>query len=401
MGETLTARVKSTLQTTSGTAYLWLQQCNANKSPIGPVTASGSAVYTQSVTGESIKGWDVPHFHARQKKGELLPQTPFEKYSQSGRCSTVYDLYYIHAGVGWDHYWPTGAYRNSFTSWILTKEYLAGLLPPLDKKFVQLAAAAIYSNGHDTLTFLAELASVKNMFLSVGKKLLRLHSMDRTLRRKALTLKEVRDYASRRSVKDVSNEWLQARYGWRTLGYDLMSLNKAIQNLNVSKKRYSERKGNTTQQTSIETLETPSPPSVDVHSVNLTIVTGVRGSVVADIDVPQFQFNPLQTGWELIPYSFVIDWFVSVGKAISAASFLAYQSKYSASVGQYVKVTKSVVTTLRNNASVQGTRISTGDCEASLEVRTPCSVPLVPHFSLNLNAAKVADLVGLLVQRTK
>lgn len=216
-----------------------------------------------------------------------------------------------------------------------------------------------------------------------------------------MTLDELKKLDPKRKLKQFSNEWLELRYGWRTLGYDIMSLNKAIQNLNVARKRYSERKGSKNLQTSTETSTTSSPPSIVDHIVNLEIETGVRGSVVADIEVPQFQFNPLQTGWELIPLSFVVDWFVSVGKSISAASFLAYQSKYSASVGQYVKVTKSVISTLRNNASVNGTWVQTGDCVASLEVRTPCSVPLVPHFSLNLNATKVFDLVGLLVQRTK
>lgn len=34
----------------------------------------------------------------------------------------------------------------------------------------------------------------------------------------------------------------------------------------------------------------------------------------------QITFNPVQTAWELIPYSFVVDWFINVGDVISARS---------------------------------------------------------------------------------
>jgi len=295
------------------------------------------------------------------------------------------------AGAILTRYWVVSGVFNYFTHWVVTSAEVEALLPPLEQRFVQEAAAAIYANGHDTLTFLAELASVRDLFMSAGKKILGLGPPKR------------RYLKVSRKIKATVNDWLVYRYGWRTLVYDLQSLYKAIQNLNCERTRYSEKKGNTTSSTVITEWSTYQTPSYADHVKTDTITTGVRGAVVADITIPQFQFNPIQTGWELIPYSFVVDWFVSVGKALAAASFLVLQQNYSASVGHFAEVERQYTMQHRDKTTspaAYGSWTQEGSCKAKIERRVPCSVPLSPQFRVNLNPGKIMDLLALVVQRT-
>lgn len=347
----------------------------------GPLTWYAEAPY-KSVSGiRTMVGYTIPHFHSRLRKGELLPQTPFWKFSTDGSSSAVYDLKYWAGtpGTG-NQYIAMDSNFNYFSDWVPLVTELEALMPPATTKFVQQAAAAIYSSGHDTLTFLAELSSVKTMFMNLGYRLLKMKLP--------------------KNARDLANDWLEGRYGWRTFVYDIKSLNEALQNLNAHRDRYRQRKGYKSTETVTRTYATGSAP-VSNHVITDKITTGIRGTVIADIEVPQFQFNPIQTGWELIPYSFVVDWFVSVGKALSAASFLAYASKYSASYGQYVEVVRTYSMRFVPTSTIVGTWSQDAVCTAKLERRTPCSVPLVPHFTLNLNPYKILDLVGMVVQRTK
>lgn len=55
----------------------------------------------------------------------------------------------------------------------------------------------------------------------------------------------------------------------------------------------------------------------------------------------QISFNPVQTAWELIPYSFIVDWFVNVGDVISSKSLqyadFASQRKFCYSIKREVQ----------------------------------------------------------------
>jgi hypothetical protein len=128
----------------------------------------------------------------------------------------------------------------------------------------------------------------------------------------------------------------------------------------------------------------------------------LSGAVTADIEVPQFQFNPLQTGWELIPFSFVVDWFLSIGKTLSAMSFLYYQTNYSASYGLQVKVNRTFsLEDEITNPAVSGDRWQTGWSITEMKRRIPCELPYLPHIRFRLDGFKVLDLLALIAQRRR
>jgi hypothetical protein len=274
--------------------------------------------------------------------------------------------------------WPCGPF--------LTEDQVKAYAPDLNDKLVQEAAAAIYSSGFDILTFLAELSEVRGLFFNTAKTILKLKVP--------------------KNWKSLSNEWLSVRYGWRPLINDFKSINKAIKALNEKQKaRSSKRIWNKFTESVIDeyTVENYELNKYDVHVVKTyNVQKSICGAVTADIEIPAFQANPFVSAWELVPLSFVLDWFISVGKSIAAASFMAFQSRHAASKGLRIEVDYDYAAYSINYGPLfkGGTGYNAwSSSHAMYECRVPCSVPLTPHFTLKLNPYKLLDLLGLIIQR--
>jgi hypothetical protein len=328
-------------------------------------------------------GWDIPKFHSRRRKGELLPHTPWRQILVKGSSSGSYG---VKSGTpsNWS-YWYTVGNNTSYDDWRISGADLEAHLASVPTRYVQEAASKIYLSGFDALTFVAELADVRRLFVNTAQTLLKLRLP--------------------RNFKAFSNEWLSARYGWRTLIYDLEGLNNAIKSLKNQKRktRLSEVQGETFTET--QATETTDEKAYYYFTREVTDVVTVscRGCVTADIDISPFQINPFVTAWEVVPLSFVLDWFIGVGKAIAAASFLVWNTRYAASLGTKVEISRSFHGYLDGTKSgyLSGDHEQSGSSTGKLEVRTPCSVPLTPQFALRLNPLKILDLVALIIQRLK
>jgi hypothetical protein len=327
-------------------------------------------------------GFAIKHFHRLVKKGLLLPHTHFWQFQSSGTSQGSYDV----TSEGPTHWWASDGW-NEFTSWyLLSEEILAKYLPRRLDIYVQEAAARISSEGYDALTALAEFSEIPRMFLQAGKTLLKL-----PFRKKWRLLK-------------LKDEWLSGRYGWRTFFYDLVQIEETITKWNEQQRtRHSSRCGNTYTNTYTSVTTSEKAHYTLSHTTVDTVETSLRGSVTADIEVPKLQINPIATAWELIPLSFVVDWFVSVGKAIAAASFVWNQHDYAASSGLKLKVEREYSVQIQSvrPSFVSGNQEQNAFSTASIVLRSPCAVPLAPHLKLNINAYKILDLLALVVQRIR
>lgn len=329
-------------------------------------------------------GYDIPHFHSRKRAGELLPQTPWHQYERDVTCEGWYAAQVIESGQSVSLY-CTGPYTVAAPTgaWTLSEEDLMAEFPAYTDKYVQQAAAKIYSSGFDALTFLAEFTDVIRLFKTVGKQL--------------LTLRLPKNW------RDYSNEWLSWRYGWRTLMYDIQNINELLSEFDSKRTRWKETQGVTQRHEVSEVTSKEFDYWYCQKTTTDKVTKSLRGTVIADIEIPKLQFNPFVTAWEKIPLSFVLDWFVTVGKAIDAASFLCFSSAYSASRG--IRVDMERLRTLTDVSAKPG--YVSGGCELALttkayrEVRIPCSVPVTPHLTLNLDSKRVLDLVALVIQRLK
>lgn len=122
-------------------------------------------------------------------------------------------------------------------------------------------------------------------------------SLYTTLTKKGLK-KLRRDLGRSRRTKTAANAWLTYTYGILPLAYAYNDALKAIRNARRTKFRtmVSER----------------------VSTDGLECIIKVSGRVRATSLTGRVILNPLRTGWELLPYSFVIDWFTNIGNVLSA-----------------------------------------------------------------------------------
>jgi hypothetical protein len=133
------------------------------------------------------------------------------------------------------------------------------------------------------------------------------------------------------------------------------------------------------------------------------ISLGLRGSVAADIEPPKLTANPFLTYWEVTRLSFVVDWIVNIGQWLSALSFLALQTNYTAAGGIMLTYDKTHTITSVAKPNYQLNASSTRQVASKVEyvVRSPTSIPSLPQLKLRLDAAKVVDLAALIAQVTK
>lgn len=227
-----------------------------------------------------------------------------------------------------------------------------------------------------------------------------------------------------RLMPESDRLWLEYRYGWSPLVFDIQSQMKAIyaQDLRdeLSPKNYerviASDKREATQSTNLFV------PNKDGGSWtgHQTITHKVVANAYAKFQVQDESgfmnrahefgiFDIPLTLWELVPYSFVVDWFIPIGTWLQAV-----QPKFGVKMldsGVTVKHSKSVTRSVVGYApSATGigswpsapVPIGASDgFDAFVYTRTTSlSVPLLPVPDVKLNVQRIADAVALLkVQR--
>lgn len=213
---------------------------------------------------------------------------------------------------------------NEYTNWayldlevIETQEYLVYIpeyykiqvpAPPVVSDEGLTSALAKANEGElDLLTSLAELPET----ISFLHKAIRQASALVKPRRLVKSIKDMR------STK-ISGSWLEYRYGLMPIIYDVYGLLQVIERMG--------RLYETSRDRSDTDVQYEYSDSVYQYSVSGLTVN--RAWVKRRYDPKNLfnsvgsllSFNPLKTAWELVPYSFVVDWFVNIGDAISSIS---------------------------------------------------------------------------------
>lgn len=118
------------------------------------------------------------------------------------------------------------------------------------------------------------------------------------------------------SHKDLANFWLEIQYGWKPLLNDIEDGCKAIDlikrraktTLRVQKSSYTEFVGDYLQN-----------KGACLNTVKLKCILMEDPSTMAVLGLN----SPATLVWEVLPWSFVVDWFVPVGEYLSNASFFS------------------------------------------------------------------------------
>lgn len=205
----------------------------------------------------------------------------------------------------------------------------------LDEQDVRSAVVSSANSGFDVLTTFAEMPETIELILSALK----------AARHPLIGMKEVWKEYKRRDPKqrglkfhaDLMNQWMQYRYGIMPL---VMSIEDAVKLLNSTVTEFSTaREGDLTHD--IESSYPLIQPKSFLYQKSYLDVK-IRAVAKSKYDnantflIDMLTFNPLQTAWELIPLSFVVDWFVNVGDMLfnmtSSVGDLAIQRAFCSSI---------------------------------------------------------------------
>lgn len=210
-------------------------------------------------------------------------------------------------------------------------------------------------------------------------------------------------------AKAIGGKWLEYQYGWKPLlstVYDTAALlvrSKPEDNLITLHSRASD------QGRSQFVHDTGSGPQTITKTESIRYEIGVTLAPKPNRlqDMGRFtSLNPVSITWELVPYSFVVDWFIDVGGFLrSMETALIYRSAfvhgYSTRTVKKVIYADPVRVYHSGNLRCVVTNVATGIQEKTWLTRTPLSsypLPRFPVLAPQLGSQRLFSAASLLAQ---
>jgi len=301
-------------------------------------TNSQSGSQTISLrASETMTDEETPRFKKLKRSGKPLPVNPMTQTATKLQVASEGGLegYYPLDGGKPFFYrdcipitgsvisqWSTTSPNNFYyvtSSWPQSPSY-----PPWPDEDVllQKALAKARTAAWDVATFIAEFDKTVDMFSKLGRNIVRRGNA-------ILNARKISSYS------EFANAWLEYRYGWRILYYDIQDAQAAIDRLRglatIAQRHTSYGE---TENTHVVMASSSSPPQWaylpsygSMQHVRRTStftyrsVRSVRAGVGLSInpDKPVF-VDPINTLVEITPYAMVANWFINLKDAIAAWS---------------------------------------------------------------------------------
>lgn len=209
-----------------------------------------------------------------------------------------------------------------------------------------------------------------------------------------------------------ANAWLEFTYGWRPLASDLQGAldNHLYKNLNYASSalRSSAKYDAPTNFTR--------PSSVFPGKTEKVQGSGLRGTRIQVKTKPTFasndaaawtSLNPVSIAWELMPYSFVVDWFYDIGSTLkNFENALLYNNQIDTAITSNLAVYTGTITVAETTTGItSGISFETKDqwSATSKQIQFSRSVgslglPHPPSFNTNLSGNRLLSAAALLAQ---
>lgn len=209
--------------------------------------------------------------------------------------------------------WASAGFESEISNFVIEPHEISGQL-----------RAKIKDQNVNLAQSLAEYRQVSTMFIGAARDILgTLRSLrnGRALRELVRVLENPRTRADRL----VANYWLQYQYGLKPLISDIYgvaeSMTKKLQEgvlMSVSAQRASRKEKTTNYFVSGTPVERFGAAESQIHGKAYYTIrdANLKGLTAYGI------LNPLHLGWELIPFSFVVDWLIPVGSYLSSLDAL-------------------------------------------------------------------------------
>lgn len=369
-----------------GTVITDQPDVEANASMVDSTT-TGTGSATKAVDYKLTEGRCIRNYHKRRRAGELIEHTVFRQVEYTGSAdgrysiNDTYNTYHIEPRWIYAPRFLTEneflVHRNEFDAW------------EDDGELIQAAYADAYSK-FDALTFIAELHKTISMFFGLTYKVLNFAD-------------SYGKGSNAERLKNLANDYLEGRYGWRVLYYEMRSFEEALREtlyreLDIVKGRASAAHPAFTK-TSVYNHDFGYAGFT--QTVTDVVTISERASAALQGRFSSFLFNPILTAWELITFSFVVDWFIRIGQLLAAISADILAVASTASTGYKIDVKRTVVSSDTWFQSPRtGSLWSNSESEGYFVYRSPGSVSFLPQIDVNLNPMKILDLIALIIQRT-
>lgn len=201
------------------------------------------------------------------------------------------------------------------------------------------------------------------------------------------------------SPSKAADLWLEARYAVRPMMYDVESLVRAFTKGSLDQ-TYTFRAHDTDESSGSFSYTYSAPSGVSYAlEADITYVDKYTAGVYTRLrnNLPTVQTfglaNFAQTAWELVPYSFVIDWFVNVSGFISS---IIPSPVYSVEGGfKACRRISTATCTLTVTSSSSDPQTITFVVVRNSYDRMPESQPAFFNFDLELSLPKIVDLMAL------
>lgn len=362
----------------------------------GSETPSADVIsYSGARKLKEIADVPTPNFSALKRCGAFLPINPVTiRENTETRLPSVGRS--IAPGLEW-----RGAHYGPYP-WTLTeKPYEEELIREVVLRAADKAASAHF----DGLTFAAEFGKTVEHLAHTAS---RFNGLTRNLARRAVGLSTkpgrlAKKLKSKGPWAVFQELWLEARFAWRPLIHDVEDAQEAVKHLGDDFK-YS--KGTGFHGITINDSYDSGLLTVDPYVQKRVIETYTGNRIYRGaswVDFPGSFSNAvdgdvLRTGWELIPYSFVVDYFVDVGGWVNTLipRLSGRYRGHQASIKTETTMTQEVHSYGINGATYEASPVKTV-IEVREYIRFPSGVPFPPVLP-RLDAAKYTDLAALFLK---
>lgn len=320
---------------------------------------------------------------------------PYNSCKRTGNLA--FDAYIGHSGQG-SQIFPT--FQGTTPTW------------PNSSNLLVKALANANAHGWDVGTFMVELHKTVDMIRNFRENtFLRANRIARDL-----DYKKFRFRTGQEVLSAFSQTWLEARYGWRNLIFDMQDINIALiklADLQHDYVRATERETASASRaifgpTAMAFTATPagfdsgliSRATIEISQVAErkisagVMLQGVAGGLAFA--------DPFVTGWEIVPFSFVVDWFTNIGDNVAAFSpTMTGSLLHGFIVSQDIVRTTTVCTPLvPGTAGIFKTSVSGPTAyklitESIIGERYPQSPSFSLDLKVNLSTEKIVDLASI------
>jgi hypothetical protein len=292
-------------------------------------TFEGGSVSTTSGTINDIVRDDRPTPRRTKPAGPWRPPTPYYRTIEEGDVYTYNLAGRFSNGYAWQSDASCPLTLRSGVDNVSGYYYdpVPTIPSGVQEELIRKARAKIKGQDINLSTAFGERAATADMVAGTCKTLA---DAVRAVRRRdpdaALRALGVRRRGKRKFPKEPSNMWLQMQYGWLPMLNDVHGACKALEDADEDRDRYRATatatwKGKEIVKRSLRTSVSSSYVDLDKvltkhHKAKIRLDYVLRNPALASL-ASLGVTNPASLAWELLPFSFVADWFVPIGSYLS------------------------------------------------------------------------------------